>query len=126
MSGQPISALDGRWELARVSGLLPPLGFLHKRIEGGRGATRLGSVLRLPLRVRQGPAGPELVYAGPLSFVRDRLRRGGDGWVGETFVLGLRVGRFRMTRPAAGAGSPVTPGARPPARGDRSGPAAGA
>jgi hypothetical protein len=99
--------LSGRWELSRVSGLLPPLGLMHKRITGGRGATLIGSMIGIPFRVRAGDRGPELVYAGPLGLVRDRLRpRGDGGWDGEATVLGLRIGRFRMTR-RGGPGPPA-------------------
>jgi hypothetical protein len=89
--------LDGRWALRRESGLLPPLRVLHKRIDGRRGSTRLGRLVRLPFRVEDGPAGPELVYAGPLRVVRDRLEPDGNGgWAGQAHVFGVRVGRFRM------------------------------
>jgi hypothetical protein len=95
--------LSGRWALSRVSGLLPPLGLMHKRITGGRGATRIGSLVGIPFRVRSGAEGPVLVYAGPLAFVRDRLRRRQDGgWDGEATVLGMTIGRFRMTRDEGG------------------------
>jgi hypothetical protein len=94
-----LTPLDGRWRLRRTAGLVPPLGLLHKRIAGDRGATHLGAVLRLPFRVRFTTAGPELVYAGPLGFVRDRLTPDGeDAWTGEMLIAGRRAGRFRMTR----------------------------
>lgn len=88
--------LCGRWALARTGGLLPPLGALNKRIVGDRGATRLGALPLLPFRVRPGPRGPQLEY--PLGILRDDLEPAGDGgWDGETRLLGVRVGRFRMT-----------------------------
>jgi hypothetical protein len=97
-----VNDLDGRWRLRRTGGLLPPLRLLHKRIAGGHGATHLTGALRLPFDVREregdegGPTA-ELVY--PLGLVRDRLTPAGDGgWEGETRVLGVRVGRFRMRR----------------------------
>lgn len=89
-------SLTGRWSLRRTGGLLPPLGLLHKRIEGRRGATRLGPV-GLPFRVRAGPRGPELAYIGPLRLLTDRLRPDGSGgWEGEAVLAGVRIGRFRM------------------------------
>lgn len=92
--------LGGRWALARESGMLPPLGLLHKRIAGSRGATALGRLPGIPFRVRDGDGGPELVYAGPLGVLRDRLTRRADGgWDGVATLLGLPLGRFRMTRP---------------------------
>ncbi|WP_217912768.1 hypothetical protein [Miltoncostaea marina] len=94
--------LGGRWALARESGMLPPLGLLHKRIAGSRGATALGRLPGIPFRVRHGPAGPELVYAGPLRALRDRLTpRPDGGWDGVATFLGLPLGRFSMTRPGA-------------------------
>lgn len=91
--------LDGRWSLRRTGGLVPPLGLLHKRIAGDRGATHLGPALRLPFSVRIAAGRPELVYAGPLRIVRDRLSPAGDDvWDGEMLVAGRRVGRFRMSR----------------------------
>jgi hypothetical protein len=91
--------LTGRWTLSRVSGLLPPLGLMHKRVTGDRGATRIGSLVGIPFRVRTGADGPVLVYRGPLGLLRDRLRRRQDGgWDGEATVLGVTIGRFRMTR----------------------------
>lgn len=114
MAGWRVDELGGRWCLARVSGLLPPLGMLHKRIAGGRGATRLGPVLGVPFHLRAGEAGPELVYAGPLRLLRDRLTRRPDGgWDGEATLLGMTIGRFRMTRPAG----PVSRRSASPRRG---------
>lgn len=101
MTGRAIGDLSGRWALAREGGLLPPLGLLHKTVADGRGATRLGRWVALPFRVRQGERGPEIVYAGPLGVVRDRLTpRADGGWDGETRLLGVRIGRFTMSRDA--------------------------
>jgi hypothetical protein len=95
--------LDGRWALERSGGLLPPLGLLHKLIRGRRGSTRLGRVAGIPFRVQDGRAGPELVYAGPLRFVVDRLAPDGTGgWRGETRAFGVVIGRFRMRRDTPG------------------------
>lgn len=99
MTGRAPGDLSGRWALAREGGLLPPLGLLHKTVAGRRGATRLGRWLALPFRVRQGERGPEIVYVGPLGLLRDRLSpRADGGWDGEATVLGVRIGRFTMTR----------------------------
>jgi len=90
--------LDGRWDLRRTGGLLPPLRLLQKRIEGGHGATHLTGMVRVPFDVREGDAGrAELVY--PLGLLRDQLVPDGEGgWEGEARFLGFRVGRFRMRR----------------------------
>ncbi len=90
--------LDGEWTVHREAGLLPPLAAVHTHIAGTRGTTRVGAI-RLPFRVVDGPDGLRLGYTGPLAFVRDRLRhRGGVTWGGDTFIAGIRVGRFRMVR----------------------------
>jgi len=90
--------LDGRWDLRRTGGLLPPLRLLHKRIDGGRGATHLTGRARVPFDVRaEGGDGAELVY--PLGLLRDRLVPDGEGgWTGESRLLGFRIGTFRMRR----------------------------
>ena len=107
MTGGALPELNGRWALAREGGLLPPLGLLHKTVHDGRGATRLGRWIALPFRVRQGERGPEIVYAGPLGVLRDRLTRRADGgWEGEATLLGLRIGRFTMSRAEAPPGDP--------------------
>jgi hypothetical protein len=99
MAHGPDQRLDGRWILERSGGLLPPLGLLHKRIHGRHGATHLGRRARIPFRIRGGPDRPELVYAGPLRFVVDRLMPdGAGGWTGETRALGIVIGRFGMRR----------------------------
>ena len=88
--------LDGRWDLRRTGGLLPPLRLLHKRIQGDRGDTQLFGPARVPFDVREGDGGrAELVY--PLGLLRDRVVPDGEGgWTGESRLLGFRVGRFRM------------------------------
>ena len=90
--------LDGRWKLRRTGGLLPPLRMLHKRIDGGHGATHLTGPVRVPFDVKLGEEGrAELVY--PFGLLRDQLVSDGEGgWVGEFRVLGFQVGRFRMRR----------------------------
>jgi hypothetical protein len=95
--------LDGRWDLRRTGGLLPPLRLLHKRIDGGHGATHLTGGARVPFEVREGDGGrAELVY--PLGLLRDQLVPDGEGgWEGEARLLGFRVGRFRMRREDATA-----------------------
>ncbi len=94
--------LDGRWDLRRTGGLLPPLRLLHKRIDGEHGATHLAGPVRVPFDVREGDGGrAELVY--PFGLLRDQLVPDGDGgWTGEARLLGFRVGRFRMRRENGG------------------------
>jgi len=89
-----VSELDGDWELRRLSGALPPLGALRKRIHGERGETVLPGGLALPFRV----VGRELRYRPPLTPLVDVLAPDGDGWRGRATVFGRTVGEFRMTR----------------------------
>lgn len=99
MGEGPDRRLDGTWTIRRAGGLLPPLGLLHKNIDGGRGATSLGALARVRFSVRDGSAGLDLVYAGPLRFIVDRLEPdGAGGWLGETRAFGVVMGRFRMRR----------------------------
>ena len=88
--------LDGDWELERLSGALPPLVGMRKRIQGDRGATILPGGLRLPFAV----VARELRYYAPFSMLVDVLEPDGDGWRGRATVFGRTVGEFRMCRRA--------------------------
>jgi hypothetical protein len=91
-----VSELDGEWELQRISGVLPPLAGLRKRIRGDRGATVLPGGLEVPFAV----VGRELRYRPPFSMVVDVLEPDGDGWHGRATVFGRTIGEFRMTQRA--------------------------
>jgi hypothetical protein len=88
-----VQSLDGTWDVQRLSGLLPPLVGVRKRIEGSRGRTVVG-----PLKVSFDVVGSELRYSPPLSGVVDVLEPDADGWHGRTLVGGREVGRFRLRR----------------------------
>jgi len=108
-----MSELDGSWEVERVSGALPPLYGVEKRIDGDRGQTRFG-----PVPFRFDVDGLRLRYRFPLSGLVDELApeqapaagAAGDTrvtrYMGRTFVLGREIGRFRMTRRAHASASP--------------------
>ena len=91
-----MAELDGEWELQRLSGVLPPLVGMRKRIRGGHGATVLPGGLPVPFAV----VAHELRYRPPFSIVVDVLEPDGDGWHGRATVFGRTFGEFRMTRRA--------------------------
>jgi hypothetical protein len=91
-----VPELDGEWDVRRVSGALPPLVGIRKRIDGERGATVLAGGLGVPFVV----VGCELRYRPPFSMVVDVLEPDGEGWHGRATVFGRTVGEFRMTRAA--------------------------
>jgi hypothetical protein len=91
-----MAELDGEWELQRLSGVLPPLVGMRKRIRGEHGATVLPGGLPVPFAV----VAHELRYRPPFSMVVDVLDPDGDGWHGRATIFGRTVGEFRMSRRA--------------------------
>ena len=86
--------LDGEWEVERVSGVLPPMYGVRKRIAGGRGATHAGPLPGLPFDV----VGLTLRYRFPPGLV-DHLEPAGEGvYSGRATLFGRELGRFRMRR----------------------------
>jgi hypothetical protein len=94
------SELDGRWDVQRTGGVLPPMVAVNKEIRGDRGVTKIGP---LPA-ARFDVVGLELRYRFPFGGIVDVLAPGEGGFRGRTLVLGREVGRFRMT-PAGAAAS---------------------
>ena len=88
------AGLDGTWTVRRVSGALPPLLGVRKRIGGDAGETVLPGGLAVPFDVR----GLELRYRAPFGFVIDVLEPAGDGFSGRATVFGRTVGRFALAR----------------------------
>jgi ferritin-like metal-binding protein YciE len=88
-----VDELDGVWKVERISGALPPLYGVRKRIRGRRGETLFG---RVP--VRFAVVGNELRYRPPLLGLVDELTPDGDGFGGRAMLFGVELGRFRMTR----------------------------
>ena len=91
-----MTPLDGSWDVHRVSGFLPPLLGVRKRIDGTVGETVLGPLPGLAFDV----VGTELRYRAPFGAIVDVLEPQGDGdrWNGRTVVAGREVGRFRLER----------------------------
>ncbi len=92
-----MSDLDGLWRVERVSGLLPPLYGVCKRIEGDHGETRIGPLPGVPFRV----VGLTLKYHAALGGFVDLLEREGDGYNGRATFRGREYGRFRLRREPA-------------------------
>ena len=91
--------LEGDWLVERVAGLLPPVR-LTKRIENGRGWTRLAGIPVAPFRV----VGRTLVYRG--WPIRDDLEQESErSWSGRGLVLGHEFCRFRLVRPPGELGA---------------------
>ena len=88
-----MAGLDGHWDVRRLSGLLPPLVGVSKRIDGDRGATVLPGGVGVPFSV----VGHELRYRPPFAMVVDVLEPDGDGWRGRATVFGRTVGEFRLS-----------------------------
>lgn len=88
-----MSELDGTWEVERVSGLLPPLLGVRKRIRGTRGETSVGPLPGAPFDV----VGRELRYRGVLAGFVDVLEPGADGgFDGRATFEGREYARFRL------------------------------
>jgi len=94
-----VAELDGIWRVERMSGLLPPLYGVRKRIEGNHGETKIGPLPGVPFRV----VGLSLNYHAPLGGFVDVLERDGDGYAGRATFRGREYGRFRMIRDASSA-----------------------
>ena len=88
-----MAELDGVWDVQRLSGVLPPLIGVRKRIAGRRGETRVG-VVGVPFDVE----GLRLRYRGPLWGFVDILEPDEAGYRGRATYRGRQLGRFLMRR----------------------------
>ena len=90
-----MAELDGVWKVERVSGALPPMLGMIKRIEGTRGETRVADVAGVPFEVR----GLELHYRSPFGLFVDVLEPDGAGeYDGRATLGGVSFARFRLRR----------------------------
>ena len=89
-----MAELDGVWDVRRTGGLLPPLLGVQKRIQGGRGETRVAALPGVPFKVE----GLRLRYLGPLAGFVDFLEPTAEGFSGRATFLGREYGQFRLTR----------------------------
>ncbi|MBA2296828.1 MAG: hypothetical protein H0W14_02165 [Actinobacteria bacterium] len=90
--------LDGLWDVERVSGFLPPLLGVRKRIRGPHGATSVGRFPGVPFDV----VGAELRYRGVLTGFVDVLTSEPPGWSGRALFRGREYARFRLTSTGRG------------------------
>jgi hypothetical protein len=86
--------LDGTWEVRRVSGALPSLVGVRKRIDGTSGETIVLGAPGIPFTV----GGLTLRYRAPLGFLVDELERDGDGYRGRATAFGRTYARFELRR----------------------------
>ncbi len=92
-------ALEGDWSVERLSGLLPPMLGVRKRIRGDRGETRLGCLPGVPFYVHAREGGVALIYLPPFSMFIDKLWPAPDGsWLGHWTLGNRRLGKFRLVR----------------------------
>jgi hypothetical protein len=86
--------LDGRWNVRRTGGALPPMrGIVRKEIEGGRGWT-IARGVRVPFTVD----GLTLRYRYALGLVDELVPDGPQAYNGRTKLFGRTVGTFALTR----------------------------
>jgi ferritin-like metal-binding protein YciE len=89
-----LSELDGIWEVRRLTGALPPLTGVRKRIRGRRGETFVLGGPGIPFDVH----GYELRYRAPFGFLVDVLEPDGDGFRGRATAFGRTYGEFELRR----------------------------
>jgi hypothetical protein len=89
-----VGELDGVWNVKRVSGLLPPMVGIQKRIHGSSGETRVGPLFGVPFDV----VGRDLRYRPPFQGFVDELEPTGSGFRGRSTFRGRVFGRFALER----------------------------
>ena len=87
-----VSELDGIWRVQRVSGALPPLTGVRKRISGERGETVVAGLPGVPFTVE----GLTLRYRPPLEGLVDHLEPDAGGYRGRATFRGREYGRFLL------------------------------
>jgi hypothetical protein len=93
-----VTDLDGVWNVKRLSGVLPPLVGVRKRIRGTSGETSIGPLPGVPFDV----VGLSLRYRAPFRGFVDELEPSGDGFLGRATFRGRVFGRFAMNRTTEG------------------------
>jgi len=93
-----MTELDGTWNVRRLSGALPPVAGVRKRIDGTSGETIVVGGRGIPFDVE----GNELRYRAPLAFLVDVLEPEGAGFHGRATAFGRTYGEFELTRVTMG------------------------
>ena len=89
-----MAELDGTWNVRRISGALPPLTGVRKRIAGARGETIVLGGRGIPFDIH----GHELRYRAPFAFLVDVLEPAGEGFRGRATAFGRTYGEFELRR----------------------------
>jgi hypothetical protein len=89
-----VDELDGIWRVERVSGFLPPLLGVRKRIRGASGETVVGPLPGVPFDV----VGLSLRYRAPFRGFVDELEPNAEGFLGRATFRGRVFGRFALKR----------------------------
>lgn len=91
-----VEALEGVWNVERLSGPLPVAG-VWKRVWGVQGETRVWGSPGIPFMLERREKCVALVYRPPLAFLVDELRlEESSSWIGRATVAGLGYAWFRM------------------------------
>jgi hypothetical protein len=89
-----VSDLDGDWKVTRVSGFLPPMLGVRKRIRGASGETAIGPLPGFPFDV----VGLSLRYRAPFRGFVDELEPAAVGFRARATFRGREFGRFALER----------------------------
>ena len=89
-----MTELDGIWRVKRLSGFLPPMVGVRKRIRGASGETAVGPLPGVPFDV----VGFSLHYRVPFRGFVDELEPAVGGFRGRATFRGRVFGRFELER----------------------------
>lgn len=89
--------IEGEWRVDRLSGFLPAMAGVQKRIHAGSGETWIGPLPVWSFRCEPKKEGVALIYRWPFSGLVDEVRpESGGAWIGRSKLLGVELGTFRM------------------------------